>query len=156
MANRTPHCRKCRYALTALASDQCPECGATVDIESGLNITFRPGWIRWKVPCVVSILLVLTLYVGSYIYFASGGMRWASPEDETKELHYFESGMKPRHQFNDGLATTIFRPLHIIHQWISPDDWVEVEVIPVPLMSEDSVNVAPAPIHCKAPDESSD
>ena len=29
-----PHCKKCRYNLTGISADQCPECGSTILAET--------------------------------------------------------------------------------------------------------------------------
>src|SRR2546422_2655813 len=43
---KTPRCRKCDYALVGLASERCPECGATLDLN---NIVYgervRHPWV---------------------------------------------------------------------------------------------------------------
>jgi hypothetical protein len=69
-----PHCRKCKYNLTGLEADKCPECGIPA---TGRNIR-RGLRRRRRVPLVVgSLLLLISLGgFGSAIYLRAKSVNW--------------------------------------------------------------------------------
>jgi hypothetical protein len=69
-----PRCRKCKYNLTGLTSEQCPECGS---IASGKNVVVgirRRRW--WALVFGLFLLLVSTGWLGLLGYGRAKGINW--------------------------------------------------------------------------------
>lgn len=55
-----PHCARCDYNLTGLASNRCPECGAEINEGSiAYGERIRPPWVKWSIGVGVVLPLVM-------------------------------------------------------------------------------------------------